>query len=267
MKQQEHIGRSDYEERREKRIQRLHARAEKAEEKSAEYWEASTEISRQIPFGQPILIDHYSAPRAIRDKEKIHNYMRKSFEEKDKSEYYRYKAKAAEENEAINSDDPKALEKLNAKLKALEESHEVMKEANKYFRKHGTLEGFTKLSEERIKQIERYRGRNGQPFPSYTLSNSRQNIRSVKKRIEELKEIASMEEKEVSGSDWIIKVSKEHNRVMIIFDDKPDADIRKKLKGNGFRWAPSVGAWQKKISAWNVYNAETIMKEYEEERN
>lgn len=38
------------------------------------------------------------------------------------------------------------------------------------------------------------------------------------------------------------------NRLQIIFDDKPDADMRSELKSEGFRWAPSQGAWQRQLT-------------------
>lgn len=38
------------------------------------------------------------------------------------------------------------------------------------------------------------------------------------------------------------------NRLQIIFDDRPDADLRSELKGEGFRWAPSQGAWQRQLT-------------------
>lgn len=37
-------------------------------------------------------------------------------------------------------------------------------------------------------------------------------------------------------------------RVQFIFDGKPDAETRDMLKANGFRWAPSQGAWQRQLT-------------------
>ena len=37
-------------------------------------------------------------------------------------------------------------------------------------------------------------------------------------------------------------------RVQFIFDDKPDEETRELLKANGFRWAPSQGAWQRQLT-------------------
>ena len=44
------------------------------------------------------------------------------------------------------------------------------------------------------------------------------------------------------------------NRLQIFFDGKPDEGAREELKANGFRWAPSVGAWQRQLNM-NAYRA------------
>jgi hypothetical protein len=54
-----------------------------------------------------------------------------------------------------------------------------------------------------------------------------------------------------------------YNRIQIFFDEKPDADIRKKLKQNGFRWAPSNGAWQ---SYRNRYTLDWAKQEFNVEK-
>ena len=37
----------------------------------------------------------------------------------------------------------------------------------------------------------------------------------------------------------------EENRIQVLFDEKPDEEMRGALKSNGFKWAPSKNAWQR----------------------
>ena len=49
-------------------------------------------------------------------------------------------------------------------------------------------------------------------------------------------------------------VNSELNRLQIVFDDKPNEKLRENLKGEGFRWAPSQGAWQRQLTP-NAFQA------------
>ena len=40
----------------------------------------------------------------------------------------------------------------------------------------------------------------------------------------------------------------EENRIQVLFDEKPDEEIRKELKSNGFKWAPSISVWQRQLN-------------------
>ena len=44
------------------------------------------------------------------------------------------------------------------------------------------------------------------------------------------------------------RVNEAENRLQLIFEEKPDADQRQALKGEGFKWAPSQGAWQRQLN-------------------
>lgn len=50
-------------------------------------------------------------------------------------------------------------------------------------------------------------------------------------------------------------------RLQIFFDEKPDADIRAILKSNGFKWAPSNGAWQRQLTVNARYALERVKEE------
>jgi hypothetical protein len=52
----------------------------------------------------------------------------------------------------------------------------------------------------------------------------------------------------------------EENRLQIIFEGKPDAAIRDELKSNGFRWAPSQGAWQRQLNNGARYAATRFLR-------
>ena len=153
----------------------------------------------------------------------------------------------------ISSDDPQAVEKLEAKLAALEKHQELMKAANVAIRMKDPTEGDAKLAElgytpEDIAKLREpdFCGRIG--YPACLLQNNNANIRRIRGRIEELKKRTenTPEGWEFDGGRVVVNTTE--NRLQIIFDGKPDADIRTELKGEGFRWAPSQGAWQRQLT-------------------
>lgn len=153
----------------------------------------------------------------------------------------------------ISSDDPLALDKLKLKLRKLEEFQEEMKAANAAIRMKDPAKGDAKLAElgyspEDIAKLRApdFCGRIG--YPSYQLQNNNANIRRIRQRIAELEK-----KKETPAEGWEfdggkVVVNQSVNRLQIIFDDRPDADLRSELKGEGFRWAPSQGAWQRQLT-------------------
>lgn len=154
----------------------------------------------------------------------------------------------------IQAGDPDALEKLEAKANRLEAMHEAMKQANAYYRKHGTLEGFDGFGREEAERINADMERFGmrQPFPSWQLSNSLANIKRTRKRIEELtreKEAdAEDRETEINGEPCTVVENAGIMRLQLVFDGKPEAGTRDKLKAAGFRWSPKNGAWQRQLT-------------------
>lgn len=153
----------------------------------------------------------------------------------------------------ISSDDPQAVEKLEAKLAALEKHQELMKAANSAIRMKDPTKGDAKLAElgytpEDIAKLREpdFCGRIG--YPAYLLQNNNANIRRIRGRIEELKKRSenTPEGWEFDGGRVVMNTTE--NRLQIIFDGKPDADVRTELKGEGFWWAPSQGAWQRQLT-------------------
>lgn len=153
----------------------------------------------------------------------------------------------------ISSDDPQAVEKLEAKLATLEKHQEMMKAANAAIRMKDPAKGDAKLAElgytpEDIAKLRApdFCGRIG--YPAYELQNNNANIRRIRGRIAELKKRteSTPEGWEFDGGRVVVNTAE--NRLQIIFDGKPNADVRTELKGEGFRWAPSQGAWQRQLT-------------------
>ena len=125
-----------------------------------------------------------------------------------------------------------------------------MKAANKALRKNDTAAlhalGFGDVEITALFQPD-FCGRIG--FADYQLSNNRAELRRVEQRIAALKARADAESSETETADGVrIVENVEENRLQIFFPGKPDAAMRKQLKSCGFRWAPSVGAWQRQLS-------------------
>ena len=247
---------NDYEERKQARIDRLQEKADRARAESQSLFKQSTDMASAIPFGQPV---HGPADRRYR--EKIGRKMDQSIAASEKAEYYERRAQAAENNTAISSDDPEALAKLKEKLEDLQISQTRMKQINAYYKKNGTCRGFHGLSDELADKLVadiQYHPWDKRPFSSYALANNNQNINAVKKRIAQLTAV-----KELGYQGWEFDGGKvvanaDMNRLQIFFDAIPDEEVRKELKGWGFKWARNVGAWQRQVTDNAIYAARRI---------
>lgn len=162
-------------------------------------------------------------------------------------------------NSAISSSDPQALDKLKSKLEALVNMQTRMKTVNAYYRKHGTCKGCKGLDDARAadmdKAVENGHSWEKQPYAPYMLTNNNANIQRIKKRIAELetKEELGYTGWQFGGGEAVVNT--ELDRLQLFFEGKPDENIRKQLKSNGFKWAPSQGAWQRQLNDNAIYSA------------
>ena len=162
----------------------------------------------------------------------------------------------------IRQDDPQAIPKLQKKLDGLEKAQETMKAVNAYYRKHGTLDGCPHLSPENLENLKADMASGWhyekKPFQSWELSNNNAEIRRVRQRIESLTRA-----NEVTYVGWEfdgghVEANRDQGRLQVFFDGKPEADARQQLKEHGFRWAPSVGAWQRLLNDNAYYASDRI---------
>lgn len=232
-------GRSDYEERRKRRIERYKELSLKAQERSSQYSNSNANRILQIVPGQPILVGHHSEKRHRKLIKKAQDDIRKSIEEDNKSNFYKERAENAENSKVIYSDDPQAIIKLKEKLERLENEKASIKA-----REHSTWE----------------------------LTNIGATIRETKKRIERLEKLENIEFQEINFENGKVIHNKEINRIQFLFDNIPDEDTRKILKSYGFRWSRHEKAWQRVfnlncIRATNIIVKEIAEKSKEKEEN
>ena len=159
----------------------------------------------------------------------------------------------------ISADDPEAVQKLKSKLAGLEQEQERMKAVNAYYRKHKTLDGCPQLTPDEVERRKAAMARSWRadphPYESYLLTNNNANIRQTKKRIEELSAKKETEFEGWSFEGGEVKMDLQANRLQVFFHEKPDRDTCSAMRHGGFRWAPSVGAWQRQLTNNAIWTA------------
>jgi len=184
--------------------------------------------------------------------------------------------------EAIRGNDPEAIAKIRTKIAQKTKWQEQMKAHNAEIRKAAKITGAGKNAEgdaliaaELQKThsaavaaglaMRDYAGRRG--HASYALTNNRAEIARLEARLKELERVRESAAKElaieIQGEEIQLIENTDAHRIQIIFPDKPTAEIRTILKRRGFRWAPSMGAWQRHLNANGRYAAQCAIAEIE----
>jgi hypothetical protein len=174
------------------------------------------------------------------------------------------------------------LENARRKLAARECRQSMMRAVNAAIRKHKTKpDAIARISAELEGQgcpVEAslvpellkpdYAGRIG--FASYQLSNNNAEIHRLRDRVAVLERRAAAvhsaavdpaEDPPADVDQVRIVENALEQRVQIFFPDKPSSAVRDQLKGRGFRWAPSAGAWQRQLTSNAIAAARAIVKQ------
>jgi predicted peroxiredoxin len=244
----------DFHQRKQNRIDHAENQALKNEAESDQLYLRTKEMVSVIPMGQPILVGHHSEKRDRNFRAKIDSTMGRSVAAGKKAEYYAEKAQTIKDNDAIFSDDPEALLKLEQKLATLKGTQDFVKAANRMVRKNDR-EGFLKLKfakpEMWVELITPQWW--GVGFAPYVLTNNNANIKRIEKRIAGLKALADTVAVHVEINGVRIFENREANRLQLFFNGKPAAEVIMQLKLHGFRWCRSELAWQRHISNNAIY--------------
>ncbi len=243
------------------RRERLERKLEKREEwaagrreKSAQAFDSARAATEGIPFGQPILVGHHSERRHRNAITKSDNAMRRGCESQDMAEHHASKAEgiSAQLEGSIFSDDPDAIEALTGKVAKLEAEREKIKATNKIIRRkpknEPTPEKLAELAKLVGSEVAARKlfepdccGRIG--FPSYVLQNLGGNITTARNRIKSVKcRNSNTQAAEDAGGVAIkITVGERGRYAFVVFAEKPEYSLIKKLKAAGFSWGS--GGW------------------------
>lgn len=145
--------------------------------------------------------------------------------------------------------------KWQREIDILKLRHNLMKEVNALVRKGQikeaeTLCGF-KLKPDSL-------GRVG--FPAYKLQNNLSNIHRLEKQIKMIDRVR--ENKADSGFSFAggrVDFDAQEIRYNVFFDEKPNEELRSKLKSRGFKWSPKRGAWTRGAKTINVNIIKSIL--------
>ncbi len=177
--------------------------ARKLEARAEQLYKLDCQQMDQIPAGQPILVGHHSESRHRAAIARSHSRINRILELNKKSEYYRQKALT--ESRSISSDDG---------------DKEILK-----------------------KHMQQYPSQKS-PCPSYQVTNTNAEIRRIKQRIAELEKAKKEPAKEaIKGKGFNVIESKEDNRILFKFDEKPNQAICQIMRQHGFKWSPSRRVW------------------------
>ena len=229
-----------YRDRRQAKAERLREWADKREAKAAAGHERADQMASVIPFGQPILVGHYSEGRDRRYRDRIWNTMGRAVEDGRKAESMRSRADGIEDQleRSIYSDDPDAIERLRERIAGLEAERERIKAFNKERRGDKLCPCPTDCDCRSL--FPRGCKCDKHPLPGYVLSNLNGNIKRNRDRLVVLERQQGRQERS-QASGGVSVEDQGHGYVSVTFAEKPARSVLDALKGAGFRWRQ--GSW------------------------
>lgn len=256
---------NEYEQKQEARRERLEARAARKRAQANASIDSGRQRLAAIPFGQPILVGHYSEKRDRNYRAKACGAMERGFRMMDEAAELESRA-ASVGTAGISSDDPDAIQKLQEQLDERKATQAKMANANKLVRKkdrQGLLDaGWPASVVEQWLTVPSWGGK-FRAFEPYELSNNNAQIKRIEGRIAQLQRASEREYQVIEKAGVKAIQNPEINRVQLIFPGKPSYEVRKLLKGRGFRWAPSEGAWQRQLTNSAIWAAKDVLAQLE----
>lgn len=232
-----------YRERRLARAERLREWAEKRQRDAAAVFAAGEVYRGDVAF--------YTQPGHIPERARVIAREDRALESMEKARAMEARAAGieAQAGRAIYSDDPDAVQALEAKVVAMEAQRERMKAANAVVRRFkgdpegGMLAleqiGFTAGQAQKLFEPD-FAGRLG--FPSYATTNLSANIRRLRERIVDVERRAQRTaEAEAAPGGVVVRRAEGADWCTVTFAEKPPREVLDALRSAGFRWG--AGSW------------------------
>lgn len=169
----------------------------------------------------------------------------------------------------IKSGDADAIQRLTEKIEKAEALQVVMVTANRILRSKKDAEdkldelvgiGMSEVHAKAMLQPD------GRGFEHFELTNNNANIRRMKERLTELESVKAIdtnEEAKTLANGETVNVIKDPDdyRIRLVFEGKPNADVRTLLKRYGFKWSPRNSAWQRHLNGNGEHAARQVLHE------
>jgi hypothetical protein len=211
-----------------------------------------SEAKTGIPFGQPILVGHHSEGRHRRVVDRAHRAMDRAIENEKMADTHRSKAAGLSTmlDRTVFSDDPDAVEALEARIAALDAERQQNNTINKIVRKKpknvATPEkiaalaglGMSEAVAEKLFEPD-FAGRIG--VPAYVNQNLGGRIKAARGRLEIVKTQAENRKAAEESPDGVVVKENCYGDLFVTFSEKPDREILTALKTAGYRW--KKGSW------------------------
>lgn len=197
--------------------------------------------------------------------------------------------KAWKPGQTIRSDDPNAVEALQAKHDVLKRENEIAKKANAIIRKYAQYDRFGtkevkfdkgKTRDEVVADLvalglsDRVANSVLTPpswgelgFPAYHFANNNGQMAQIRKRMESVGKEQTRQaaqgdvETEYSGG-VTVKEDTTDGRIKISFPGKPSKEVIESLKRGGFRWSPTNGTWQRHLNNGGRYAVDSVLSKH-----
>lgn len=166
------------------------------------------------------------------------------------------------QEQPILSNDENVIELLTEKIADLESEQESMKALNAYYRKNETIEGYDGLITQdmqiHLDFVFKFNFIHGSLFDT---SNINQEIKRNRERLTQIQRVKDAGTSETEYNGFRVVENSELMRLQIIFNGKPEPEVRDILKSNGFKWAPSQSAWQRQLTSNAKYSLKRVVEQ------